>query len=87
MDTVEEFSSKRHDSDDSSKLKRLDDFYRDTVGNRPQYEDLYRVIKIILILLPRNAEVERGFSTNRNLLQENIQEKCLIARRLVHQAI
>ena len=87
MVTVEEFSSKRQDSEDSSKLKRLDDLCRDTVGNHPQYEYIYRVIKIIIIVLPGNTEVERGFSTNKYLLLENIQEKSLSAHRLVHLAI
>ena len=41
----------------------------------------------ILLLSHGNAEVERGFSVNKNLLQENICGKSLIARRLFHQAI
>ena len=35
METVQEFSSKSQDSEDSFKLKSLDDLYKDTVGNDP----------------------------------------------------
>ena len=66
---------------------RLDQFYYSVLGSKPQNAELYKVIKNILLLSHGNAEVERGFSANKNLLQENICEKSLIAQRLVHQAI
>lgn len=66
---------------------RLDQFYFNVLGSKPQYAELYKVIKIILMLSHGNAEVERGFSVNKHLLHDNITEKSLIAQRLVHQAI
>ena len=49
---------------------------------------MFKVIQSILILSHGNAEVESGFSVNKNILQPNLAEKSLVAKkRLIHQAI
>ena len=62
--------------------KRLDIFYRCQLNGRDEYTDLYRVVKICLVLSHGNAEAERGFSVNKQLLQDNMLERSLIAQRL-----
>jgi hypothetical protein len=72
---------------DGTREHRLDQFFYSVLGSKPQYAELYKVIKIVLLLSHGNAEVERGFSVNKHLLHDNVTEKSLIAQRLVHQAI
>ena len=57
------------------------------MNGREECADLYRVVKISLVLSHGNAEAERGFSVNKQILQDNMMEVSLIAQRLVHQAI
>ena len=57
------------------------------MNGREECADLYRVVKISLVLSHGNAATERGFSVNKQILQDNMMERSLIAQRLVHQAI
>ena len=58
---------------------RLDHFY---LRRLPTYSgDLTKVVKIVLLLSHGNAEIERGFSTNKLVLEENLAEESLIAVR------
>ena len=43
----------------------------------------FDIVKFVLILSLGQSSVERGFSINKNLLVENLQESSLIAQRLV----
>ena len=56
------------------------------MNGREECADLYRVVKISLVLSHGNAEAERGFSVNKQILQDNMMERSLIAQRLLHQA-
>ena len=80
--SAKEFA-KRSGSDDS----RLDYFFRSELSGKDEHEDVYNIVKRILVLSHGNAEVERGFSVNKNLIRDNLSEESLIAQRLVHQAI
>ena len=71
----------------SGNENRLDYFYQRELSDKDEHKELYDVIKRILVLSHGNAEVERGFSVNKNLLRDNLSEESLIAQRLVHQAI
>ena len=71
----------------SYKESRLDIFYRDLLSKNNDFEDLWEVIKISLILSNGNACVESGFSINKDMLVENLAEKSLIALRTVYDAI
>ena len=48
--------------------------------NVQQYESLSHVIKCILVLFHGQSQVERGFSVNKALMNDNMQEKTVIAR-------
>ena len=42
------------------------------------------VWKIVMILLHGQSSIERGFSINKEILDNNLQEKSLISRRLIY---
>ena len=67
--------------------RRLDSFFKDELAEHNDCAELYRIIKSVLIMSHGNSEVERGFSVNKSLLQDNQHERSLISQRLVHQAI
>ena len=62
---------------------RLDDFFNHTIGKKPSMDKLWGVVKIILILSHGQADVERGFSTNKETLMDNMKEKSLVSNRIV----
>ena len=47
------------------------------------YKQLFRVVKLVLVLSHGQAAVERGFSVNKKLEVENMKEHTLVARRVV----
>ena len=62
--------------------QRLDSFFFNKL-NVQQYESLSHVIKCILVLFHGQSQVELGFSVNKALMNDNMQEKTVIARRSV----
>ncbi|KAJ8959576.1 hypothetical protein NQ314_006225 [Rhamnusium bicolor] len=64
--------------------QRLDKFYTKLLSKHEEYQDFYKIIKIILIFSHGNAIVESGFSINKELLVENLHENSLIAQRIVY---
>ena len=62
---------------------RLDDFLFPFVL-MSKFAELAEVFKIVLILSHGQAQVERGFSVNDELLDVNMLAKTLIAQRIVH---
>ena len=84
-----EFTSNAEDfSKETDKEKsRLYYFFRTELGDRVKHHNLYEIIKMLLVLSHGNAEVERSFSINKNLIRDDLSEEYLIAQRLVHQAV
>ena len=66
---------------------RLDKFYFNCLDNQREYAELWRVIKLILVLSHGNAAVESGFSVNGDMLVENLHESSLVAQRTVFDSI
>lgn len=71
----------------SETMSRLDEFYRDILQSKQEFFELYEVIKYILILSHGNASVESGFSINKQILVENMQEESVIAQRQIYDAV
>ena len=67
--------------------KRPDVLYRELLGGKDEFKELYSVVKLVLILSHGNAKVEHGFSINKQILKDNMLERSLVAQRIVHQAI
>ena len=66
---------------------RLDDFYFTYIGNQEKYSTLWYVVKLLLILSHGQSSVERGFSTNKDILKDNMAKEKLIAYRHVHDGL
>jgi hypothetical protein len=64
--------------------QRLDEFMMKFVGGSTKFSELCKVFKILLILSHGQAQVERGFSVNKNLLVENQHTTSLTAQRIIH---
>lgn len=66
--------------------RRMDELFR-SIKELNTMPSLMKVINISLCLSHGNAEVERGFSVNKEVSVENMSEECLIAKRLICQFI
>ena len=67
---------------------RLDDFLCPYLDDEKNYENLWYVCEIVMILSHKQSSIEHGFSTNKEMLDNNLQEKSLISQRLIlHQKI
>ena len=77
LDNKEEFSSFDKDKD------RLD-YFLWKFTDMKMFGKLQNVIKILLILSHGQAQVERGFSSNKSLIDDNMSTDTIIALRSVH---
>ena len=62
----------------------LADFLCPHFADEKKYENLWYVCKIVMILLHGQSSIERGFSINKEILDNNLQEKLLISQRLIY---
>ena len=69
-----------------SSKQRLDEYYAEH-GCLESLPELRRILNIILVLSHGNAEVERGFSVNKEVSVENMVEESLISWRLICQYV
>ena len=51
------------------------------------YQELWHIVLIVLKLGHGNAQVESGFSVNKDLLVPNLQQRSLVALRRVYDSI
>ena len=65
----------------------LDDLCFNKIASREEFQQLWKVLRLVFILSHGNARVESGFSVNRDMLVENLKEVSLIAQRQVYDAI
>ena len=61
----------------------LDDFFGPYLADEKEYVSLWYVSKIVVILSHGQSSIERGFTINKEILDNNLQEKSLISR-LIH---
>ncbi|GFO18650.1 AAK AK-HSDH: amino acid kinase superfamily aak domain-containing protein [Plakobranchus ocellatus] len=66
--------------------ERLDEHFKE-YGQLERMPSLQKVINIVLLLSHSNADVERGFSVNKEASVENLLEESLVARRLICQYV
>ncbi len=62
---------------------RLDTLFFQTMAEKEQYNKLWAVVRMLLVLCHGQAQVERGFSMNRQMEQDNMDEDSVTARRTV----
>ena len=73
----------KHILDYCKKSNCLDKFLG-TYINRKKFDKLWNICKLTLTLSHGQAVVERGFSVNKEILVENLQQKSLINQRMVY---
>ena len=59
----------------------LDDFYFSTLKDSNKFKSLLAIISLILTFDDRQVLVERGFSINKSMLLENMQELLISCRK------
>ena len=62
---------------------RLDPLYYDKLQGKSQWQDLWGLVRQILLLSHGQASVERGFSVNKHVTDVNIGEETLTSRRMI----
>lgn len=62
--------------------ERLDSFFFETLS-MGEYKSLAIIVQTILVLHNGQAEIERGFSINKEVMKDNMSELTLVSRRLV----
>ena len=82
---LREFKTVDFGGDFKMKEMRLDDWWVSKLST--EKGPLFSVLKKVLILSHGNAGVERGFSANKLLLCENLEEDSLISVRHIKQAV
>ena len=70
----------------NSKKDRLDAFLAKYLTSN-SYKDLWHICKLIFVMSHGQSNVERGFSVNKEVLQDNLQAKSLISRRLIYDTL
>lgn len=71
----------------SATKERLDTFFFQLIGDRIDYGALWKVVKMVLVLTHGQSEVEWGFSTNKDILANNMGEDTVVAFKQVHDGI
>lgn len=66
---------------------RLDKLYCELLSKKQAYKHLWKTFKMLLILSHRQSAVERGFSTNKDMLATNLGKEGLAALRTVHDGV
>ena len=66
---------------------RLDSFLATYFTNQNCYSEIWHVCKLIFVLPHGQSSIERGFSNNKEVLQDNLQEKSLLLQRLIYMIL
>lgn len=80
LNTVEKLKSYK-------KSERIDVLWHDILSSEERCQDAFNVMKMTMILSHGNANIERGFSVNKDCLWDNMKEQTLNARRLVYDSL
>ena len=66
---------------------RLDELYYNLMGVNGKYKSLWEVVKMVLMMSHGQSTVERGFSTNKDILKTNMGKETLKAFRIVYDGL
>lgn len=69
------------------KEARLDEFFYNTLNSKVEYIELWKIVKLILVLSHGQASVERSFSVNEDMLLPNMKAQTLCAMKLCYDAV
>ena len=68
------------------KNDRLDSFLSNFLTTN-DFKDIWHIWQIIFVLSHGQSQVKRGSSLNKEILQDNLQEKFLVSQRLLYDTI
>ena len=86
LENVVKMSSQDFKNFDSNTM-RLDAFLRNYFAGVAQYQELWGICKMVLVLSHGQATVERGFSINKKIESENLKDISYVSQRLVHDYV
>ena len=66
---------------------RIDSFFAEFMHGNSKFKCCWEIFKLIFILSHRQASVEGGFSINKKLLTENLEEVSIISQRVMYNHI
>ena len=67
--------------------QRLDKFFLKVLAEKPHYNVLWKVVKLVLVLSHGQAGIERGFSENKDILSCNMGKDTVKAFRTVSDGV
>ena len=62
---------------------RVDTFCFDQLANKADFKELWKVVELLLALSRGQATVERGFSSNKEVMVENLAQHSLVAQQVI----
>ena len=62
-------------------------FFAVHLSGEDQYKDLWLICKLVFILSHGQSNIERGFSVNKEVLDDNMTEKSIVSQRLVYDTL
>ena len=65
----------------------MDVFYAKLIGENKTYTKLWKVMKLVFVLSHGQADIERGFSVNKDILSCNMGEDTVTAYRFVFDGV
>ena len=68
-------------------ISRVDSLFYNEIANNDKYTKLWAFVKKCMVVSHGQATVERGFSENKMVLETNMGEKTLVARRTIKDYI
>ena len=70
----------------SMQTDRLDSLFV-RVAPEKEYPQLWELLRIVFILSHGQADVERGFSINKDVIRTNMVEKTIVTHRIVYEGV
>ena len=86
-DEIPKYSSQLDGFDHAKEDSHIEKLFHQMVASKQCYEKVWSVVTNVLTLSHGQASVERGFSTNKQISKENLQEHTFVALRQVHNHI
>ena len=71
----------------SQETGRLDSFFMTELCGRKEFQQLWELLKVLLTLSHGQAAIERGFSTNKEVMVENLKTHSLVAQRQICEVV
>ena len=71
----------------TKETERVDVFYAKLIGENKTYTKLWKVMKLVFVLSHGQADIERGFSVNKDILSCNMGEDTVTAYRFIFDGV